>query len=554
MPIINGQGRVAVRVTGITPAPSSSYLLDTYGGAAAAYSLRKLSNTYSGSAIRVRRSSDNTEQNIGFDGSGNLDTTALTSFVGAGNGFVTTWYDQSGNNINLTQSTALYQPIIVISGAVVQNLSKPSIEFGNINARSWLDSSLSWSSSNITSIAVVRKKPSGNSEYNYSRFYSLAPSTSNDYDNNNSIIGFLSRLTFGGLSPVMSTYRSNAGTFASYTMDTSILAYSQKIGGNLYIGKNSDTLISSSTTNSSINPTKLAVGASISPGVPINSQDSYLNGYESELIIWLSDQSSNRSGINSNINTYYSIYPTDSDAAAFVSAAGITDSTQQSAVNTLVTSLKSAGIWTKMKAIYPFVGGTATSHKFNLKDPRDLDAAYRLVFNGGWTHTSTGALPNGTNGYADTKLVPSIQLSQNNNSFGFYSRTEANGEYYDMGSYASYISVILARFGGNFYGANNDNGYDPSTNSSSLGLFISSRTGSTTKKGYRNSTEIQNSSRTSMGLPTASIYLGGISAYPGYSPREFAFSFIGDGLSSSDVTSLNTAVQAFQTTLGRQVA
>ena len=92
----------------------------------------------------------------------------------------------------------------------------------------------------------------------------------------------------------------------------------------------------------------------------------------------------------------------DADALAFITAAAITDATQQTAIDTLVKGMKADGIWTKMKAIYPFVGGTATTHKWNLKDPRDLDAAFRLVFNGGWTHSSNGALPNGTNGYADT--------------------------------------------------------------------------------------------------------------------------------------------------------
>ena len=62
-----------------------------------------------------------------------------------------------------------------------------------------------------------------------------------------------------------------------------------------------------------------------------------------------------------------------------------------------------------MKALYPFVGGTATSHKFNLKDPRDLDAAFRLQFNGGWTHNSNGVTPNGTNGYADNKELEYIR-------------------------------------------------------------------------------------------------------------------------------------------------
>ena len=81
-------------------------LLDTYPNAAAAYSLRKLRSAYTGYAIRVRRSSDNTEQDIGFSSTFGLDTSSLTSFCGAGNGFVTTWYDQSGNGNNGTVNGA----------------------------------------------------------------------------------------------------------------------------------------------------------------------------------------------------------------------------------------------------------------------------------------------------------------------------------------------------------------------------------------------------------------------------------------------------------------
>ena len=95
----------------------------------------------------------------------------------------------------------------------------------------------------------------------------------------------------------------------------------------------------------------------------------------------------------------------DTDASAFIAAAGLTSSTHISSVRRLVSALKYEGLWIKMKAVYPFVGGSATSHKFNLKDARDVNEAYRLVFSGGWTHDSTGALPNGTNGWANTNLV-----------------------------------------------------------------------------------------------------------------------------------------------------
>lgn len=110
--------------------------LDAIQGAAAAYSLRLLSDSYSGPAIKVRRSSDNAEQNIGFDAFGNLNQTALTSFVGANSGFITSWYDQSGNGRNVNQATAANQPRIVNAGVVEKINGVPSAR-GNA---SFLDS------------------------------------------------------------------------------------------------------------------------------------------------------------------------------------------------------------------------------------------------------------------------------------------------------------------------------------------------------------------------------------------------------------------------------
>jgi hypothetical protein len=104
---------------------SERKLLDQYT-AAVGFSLRKLRTAYSGSAIRVRRSSDSAEQDIGFSGN-TLDTASLLSFCGAGDGFVTTWYDQVGSN-NATQTTAGNQPQIVSSGSlIVSETNKPAI-------------------------------------------------------------------------------------------------------------------------------------------------------------------------------------------------------------------------------------------------------------------------------------------------------------------------------------------------------------------------------------------------------------------------------------------
>ena len=97
---------------------------------AAAYSLRKLRAAYNSPAIRVRRSSDSTEDNIGFTATGELNTAALLAFVGVGNnGFVTTWYDQSGNGRNATKSAAEIQPQIVSNGVLITENGRAYIDF-----------------------------------------------------------------------------------------------------------------------------------------------------------------------------------------------------------------------------------------------------------------------------------------------------------------------------------------------------------------------------------------------------------------------------------------
>lgn len=106
----------------------SSYLLNSYSGASAAYSLRKLNGNYTGSAIRVERSSDNTQQDIGFSGN-SLDTTALTTFVGSSTGKVVVWYDQSGNGRNANKYSTNDLPSIVINGTTQSLNGKPALRF-----------------------------------------------------------------------------------------------------------------------------------------------------------------------------------------------------------------------------------------------------------------------------------------------------------------------------------------------------------------------------------------------------------------------------------------
>ena len=140
-------------------------LLDTYSGAAAAYSLRKLRTAYTGSAIRVRRASDNAEQDIGFV-SNVLDTSSLTSFCSGTNGFVKTWYDQSGNGRDATQTTGANQPQIVSSGSVINVNSKPAIQFTNTNANCLNISSNFWTyTGDSTVFHTSRNRNSSGTQY-----------------------------------------------------------------------------------------------------------------------------------------------------------------------------------------------------------------------------------------------------------------------------------------------------------------------------------------------------------------------------------------------------
>jgi hypothetical protein len=248
------------------------------------------------------------------------------------------------------------------------------------------------------------------------------------------------------------------------------------------------------------------------------------------------------------------------DAAAFISATGITNTTEINAVNSLVNGLQTDGIWTKMKAIYPFVGGTATTHKYNLVNPIDSDAAFRLVFNGGWTHSSNGALPNGTNGYADTKFIPSTSFSSNNSSFGVYSRTDnVNGENFMGTSTATsnrlFMYVKFTALGASQFNHNSQTFASPLLLNSS-GYFHSNRIAAGTQKVFVNGALNTTSVSNEQGLSTVSIFLSSSNSSgtaSGFSNRQLAFAHFADGLTDTEAANLYTRVQAFQTALSRQV-
>ena len=125
----------------VFPRPQDK-LLDRFPNAAAAYGLRLLRSAYLGPAIRVSRSSDSAEKDIYFDSQGNLDTTALKAHVGASLGRVKTWYDQSGNGNDATQSsTSQRPPITSASGELITVNGKPALRFDGSNDKFAIDSS-----------------------------------------------------------------------------------------------------------------------------------------------------------------------------------------------------------------------------------------------------------------------------------------------------------------------------------------------------------------------------------------------------------------------------
>ena len=247
----------------------------------------------------------------------------------------------------------------------------------------------------------------------------------------------------------------------------------------------------------------------------------------------------------------------DADAQAFITATGISG-TNASAINTLVIDLKAASIWTKMHALYPIIGGSATSHKFNLKDPRDLDAAFRLSFIGGGTHSANGYLPNGVNSYANTFFNPSAIT--NNNHISIYIRTNINEAKEDIGIFSGTNGFgIDSRIANVAYYLNHSSGggtFVSFANTDSRGFHINTRNSSSNHKGFLNG--ILKGTNTVVGTTSISlnIYIGcrnngGVATF--YSSKECAFASMGDGLTDAEALSFRTAVQTYQTTLARQV-
>lgn len=537
--------------TPLMPAGQVSTLLDTYSGVAAAFSTRKIRGSYTGSAIRVRRSSDNTEQDIAFDSNGELNTAQLLTFTGTSNGFVTKWYDQSGNGRDMAQTTAANQPQISMNGVVFTEKGRPTIT--------------------STGACVMSMNGTIPVSTAISSFILLRPNIVRS--NFGMFLGFI-----GGahLSP------SRNGTGNNRYYGTPDLVYTPLPNTNNYITiTNNSNKVDVWENGTQIMNTVNSASDSVLASTGINLFDRWLNSGPltlgtslSEVIVYNSDQRTNRTGIESSMNSYFNLSYTDSDAQSFITNAGITDSVQQTALIGLVKMLKSEGLWTKMKAIYPFIGGSAASHKLNLKDPRDTNDAFRLTFYGGLSHDGGGVYFNGSNSWCDTNMNAATNLNVDNLHLSFYSRTNANNVYSggEIGhvGYNNWttppqdplkqftLRVRSAQYGGGaqFSSGNLHTGY---STTDGFGLTIGSITTSSTAKMYkgRNTQEFANKANATGSntgsLPSFNISIGKIQGYGEWSNQQAAFVSIGDGLTDTESAKLYGIVQIYQITLGRSV-
>jgi hypothetical protein len=257
------------------------------------------------------------------------------------------------------------------------------------------------------------------------------------------------------------------------------------------------------------------------------------------------------------INPYVFGVAIDPDAQAFfdrVTAAGGTlSNTEKTAVNQLVLSMKSANIWTSMKAIYPMVGASAAACAQNLKS-----SSFTGSFTSGWTFASTGITPNGTSAYLNTNYNQTIVGdSLNSGHLSFYSRTNVNLTQVEIGveQPLNNYNLLELRTAGITYGAINSN-VESYIDANSLGFYVANRQASNDLDLWKNGTKIVNTTRASNLLPNINIYIGAMSTFTGplfFSTKQCAFSSIGTGLTDTQATNFYTAIQTFQTTLSRQV-
>jgi len=253
-----------------------------------------------------------------------------------------------------------------------------------------------------------------------------------------------------------------------------------------------------------------------------------------------------------------SILQVDADWLAYynrvIAAGGSLTTTEQSATLQLVLDLKANSLWTPMKAIYPMVGASAAACAQNLKS-----SSFTGTFTSGWTFASTGVTPNGTSAYLDTGFAPSSNLTSNNASIGYYGGTSGTSLKCAMGAGGggSFYQIYPAYPSYGLFADIFDASNVFTTNLSADGFIFAYRNSSSTQKKHSiRGTITTKTESTSAGTISSNLVLGARNnsgSFQDYSNLQQRFAFMGDGLTDTQASNFYTAVQAFQTTLSRNV-
>ncbi len=305
------------------PKTTSNLLLDVYTNAAVAYSLRKLRTAYTGNCIRVRRSSDNAEQDIGFTSSGDLDTAALKTFTGSNSGFVTTWYNQGDSSgRDVSQSAAANQPRIVNAGVVDRQNGKVAMIYDGSNDFLEAATSSNWrflhQAGNYTNIGVARAGNVTDPE----AFY-IIWGTTNTVTRRGAYLGHDTRSSASrdrvlihvignALTPgTVVLNNQSAGTTPANTQFLNFLFAtpdSSSISSRSFLATNNGASATNNVNNAT--PQTGDPNHPLAFGMARNASSTaqfFLLGSIQEQIFYNSNQLSNRTVISNNINSYY--YP-----------------------------------------------------------------------------------------------------------------------------------------------------------------------------------------------------------------------------------------------------
>jgi len=219
--------------------------------------------------------------------------------------------------------------------------------------------------------------------------------------------------------------------------------------------------------------------------------------------------------------------------------------------------------------MYPLLGGNAAGTKFNAKNPLDTNAANRLTFNGGWSYSSSGATPNGANGYANTYISGNTIGTRYSQHMCYYvNKGTTTSNMLEMGAlyqpsgnpdvYTDFYADLIA-FGGNYRGGNINSsgslGGDSPSHTAMTGNFITSRTTDTTNYMTKNGSQIFSSTTTTTGSNIRELFVGARNENGGgivyYSDRGVGFISFGSGLTPAEMTTYSSIINTWATSIGR---